>query len=65
LSSTADVGDGDVLQYSRDPGGILPLPSPPQPNTFPSANNASVWSRPQLIDAMEWRSVAAGFIAGG
>ncbi len=39
-----------VLQYSGVVDAIRPLPSPPQPNAFPVASSASVWSLPQLTD---------------
>jgi hypothetical protein len=50
LTSTAPAGAFAVLQYSREPDGSRPLPSPPHPSTLPSASNANVWSRPQPIE---------------
>src|SRR5881227_3250881 len=64
LSSTARPSDFDVLQYSAVLAGILPLPSPPQPNTRPSSSKANVWSRPQLIEAIKWPSERRPSMAG-
>ena len=40
--STGRPEGTSVLQYSGVPDGILPLPSPPRPSTFPPTRSASV-----------------------